>query len=434
MINKVKSTVKKYNMLPEGARVVAAVSGGSDSMVMLDILCKIRDEYKFSLCVAHVNHCLRGESADRDEAFVKDYCEKNGIPFHLLRADVAKQAKEGGMSLEECGRKVRYDFFNSIDENAVIATAHNLSDKIETLFFNLSRGSSLRGLCSIPAVRDNIIRPLIECSKDEILEYCTENSIEYMTDETNSDVKYSRNRIRHRVIPEIKSINPSFEACALRCIDALGEDEAFLNSLACDLAEKSKRENGYDVDILSNASMSILRRAIIKIIENDIGITPEHRSLENIIGIFDGGTVQINGGVTVRVRKGVLDFPKCPDGLGDAFIETHTFNIDETNYLQLVSNKDLEYYLDCDKILGKIILRSREPGDKITLGARGCSKSLKKLFNELSIPPEKRDSIAVVADDNGLLILEGTGVDKRAAVTKETKRIMTVKIIRNNGV
>ncbi len=433
MINKVISVINRYDMLPSGATVVAAVSGGSDSMAMLEILNRVKNNYGINLCVAHVNHCLRGESADCDERFVRQTCDRMGLEFHLLRVDVAAVAKEKGMGFEECARQIRYDFFNSIGEKVIIATAHNLSDRTETMLFNLTRGSALRGLCSIPATRDNIIRPLIDCTKDEITEYCRNNSIEYMTDETNSDVMYSRNRIRHNVISELRKINSSFEACVLRCINSLNDDEEYLSSLAHDAVKESKCGSGYDVKALLKCSVPVLKRAVIVIVENEAGITPEYRSLENIIEIMRiGGSVQINGGITVRVRKGMLDFPCSETKKVNIYIETEIVNIDETNNLQFFSNQGLEFYLDYDKILGKVILRDREEGDKISLASRGCTKSLKKLFNELSVPPEKRNSVALVADDNGLLIVEGAGVDKRAAVTKETKRILVVKIIKEN--
>lgn len=429
MINKVKATIEKYNMLSEGVTVVVALSGGSDSMSMLNILNSVKDEYGISLIAAHVNHGIRGESADRDEAFVKEKCNEAGIELHILKADVVGMAKEKGIGLEECGRQVRYGFFNSLGKNILIATAHNLSDRTETFLFNFSRGTALRGLCSIPARRDNIIRPLIECTKEEINAYCKDNSIDYVTDETNSDVTYSRNRIRHNVIPQLSKINSSFEACASRCIESLNEDEAFLVSLSNELSEKAKVEDGYDAKLLADSPLPVLKRALVFICESSVGITPEYRSLENIIKILkNSGQVQINGGAYVRVRKGVLDFPEKSKGLGNASIETKIVNINEINNLQNISKQYLEYFLDYDKIVGSIVIRSRLAGDKISLSGRGCTKSLKKLFNELAVPPEKRDLTAVVADDNGILILEGIGIDRRVAVTGETKKVIIVKI------
>lgn len=443
MINKVKSAIEKHGMLPVGATVVAAVSGGSDSMAMLTALNTLKSEYAIKLCAAHVNHCLRGEDADRDESFVVQKCNEMGVPVHVLKVDVAAKAKESGESFEECGRRIRYEFFNSLAENAVIATAHNLSDRVETFLFNFARGSALRGLCSIPVKRDNIIRPLIECTKAEILDFCEKNSIEYVTDATNSDVKYARNRIRHNVITELCKINPSFEQSASRCISAVNEDEMFLASLADELVEKAQVGCGFDASVISDAPVSIKKRAVIKICERCVDITPEQKFVEKICDLLKAsGSMQINGGVTVRVRRGVLDFPeevseaaavKFENGRAEfagACIETQIININEINNLQNILKQGLEYFLDCDKILGVVTVRSRQAGDKITLKARGCTKTLKKLFNELALAPEKRNDVAVFADDGGVILVEGVGCDSRAAVTKDTEKVMVVKIKR----
>ncbi len=441
MINKVRASIEQYDMLPEGATVVAAVSGGSDSMVLLNILHSLKDEYKIKLCAAHVNHCLRGEDADSDEKFVEKKCGEIGIPVHILKVDVAAKARESGEGFEECARRIRYEFFNSVGDDIIIATAHNLSDKVETFLFNFSRGSALRGLCSIPSVRNNIIRPLISCTKQEILDYCEENGIEYVTDITNSDVSYSRNRIRHNVVEEFRKINGSFEKCAERCISAINEDEQFLSSLADEYVENSRRDSGFDAATLAKAPDSLKKRAVIKIVEECAGVTPEHKFVALICSLLvTQGKVQINGGVTVRVRKGILDFPQdygeasvsqFVGGKAEFFesvIETHTVNIKEINNLQNFSKQGLEYYLDCDKIIGRLVVRSRQSGDKISLKSRGCTKTLKKLFNELGIYPERRNGVAVIADEEGVVLVEGAGFDSRVAITKSTENVLVVRI------
>ena len=442
MIDKVKSRVK--DMIPEGATVVAAVSGGSDSMAMLSILNEIKDEFGFSLCAAHVNHCLRGEAADSDEKFVCDKCAEIGVKLYVKREDVAKLAAEQGIGLEECGRNVRYEFFNSLGDNIIIATAHNLSDRIETFFFNFARGSALRGLCSIPASRDNIVRPIIDCTKDEILEYCTSNGIEFVTDATNEDVVYTRNRIRHNIVKEFRNINPSFEASAGRCISAVNEDEAFLSSLAYETVEKAKCEGGYSASVLDLSAVPVKKRALINIIESCKDVTPEYKFIDKICALLkNGGSMQINGGVTVRVRRGVLDFPSvCEEipetelcerlNFGSALITADVINKEEINNLQNISKSVLEYYLDCDKIHGRAVVRSRSDGDFIALASRKCTKSLKKLFNELAIPPEKRNCVAVFSDDKGVFLVEGAGISRDVTVDKNTKKVMRIRIKRQD--
>jgi len=443
MIDKIKSTIAKYDMLSGATKVVAAVSGGSDSMALLFALNSIKEECEFELCAAHVNHCIRGEDADRDELFVRNKCEELGVEVHIRKSDVVKMASEQGIGLEECGRNVRYEFFNSLGDNVVIATAHNLSDRAETFLFNFARGSALRGLCSIPPVRDNIIRPLIDCSKEEILAFCESNGIEYVNDITNDDVKYSRNRIRHNVVTELFEINPSFEKCAGRCIDSLNEDELYLSSLADDAVEKAICKNGYDTAVLSQLPLPIKKRAVVRIIEKSADVTVEAKFINGICNmLISGGSMQINGDVTVRVRKGLLDFPKkvidtpkpqtLENGIvfGNAYIKTEIINRAETNNLQFISKNGLEYYLDCDKIHGRVIIRSREEGDSVTLASRKCTKSLKKLFNELAIPPEDRCGVAVFADDDGVVLVEGAGVARRVAVDNGTKNILKITVER----
>ena len=443
MNNKVRAFIDRNNMLPEGSTVVAAVSGGSDSMVLLSILNSLKDEYKINLCAAHVNHCLRGEAADSDQKFVEEKCSEMGVPVHVLKVDVAEKARESGEGFEECARRIRYEFFNSLGGDVIIATAHNLSDKVETFLFNFSRGSALRGLCSIPVRRDNIIRPLLGCRKAEILDYCKENGIEYVTDATNDDVSYSRNRIRRNVIKEFVVINNSFERSAERCIFALGEDEAFLSSLADKCVESARRPGGFDAASLANEPSPLKKRAIIKIAEECVGITPEYKFVGQICTLLETqGKIQINGGVTVRVRKGILDFPEKADegtvsefvdgkaAFFDSVIEMRIVNINEINNLQNISKRGLEYYLDCDKIIGVPVVRSRQAGDRITVKSRGCTKTLKKLFNELEISPEKRNRVAVIADERGVVLVEGAGCDSRAAVTKSTEKVMVIRIVK----
>lgn len=443
MIKKVSETIKKHNMIPKGSVVVAGVSGGSDSMAMLYILNKLSTEIGFKLKVAHVNHGIRGEEADRDERFVLDYCEKNRISVRTSHFDVIGDAAKLGKGLEEVGREVRYEFFSSFGEDVIIATAHNLSDKAETFLFNFTRGSTLRGLCSIPAKRGNIIRPLIDCSKAEIEKFCEDNSIPYVTDCTNTDTHYARNRIRHNVVSELKEINPSFEQSAMRCMDSLREDELFLDSLANELYEKSKASDGFDVSVLNSAATPVKKRTMIKIIETVFDVTPEYDAVNSLCRITEnGGKCEINGGIIARVRAGRLEFPKksvdvyeileLREGLnkiGDKLVfATFTQNL-ETNSSQNILKEDFKYYIDCDKIHGKLILRSRKEGDKISLAGRGCTKTLKKLFNEKAILPEARNAIVVAADESEVVAVEGIGVDSHKLADKNTERILILSFL-----
>lgn len=430
-------------MIESGACVVAAVSGGSDSMAMLHILSLLRDEIGFSLEAVHVNHGIRGKEADSDEKFVEKYCSANGIPLRICRADVVGFAESNGLGLEEAGRKVRYSFFQEYGDGVTVATAHNATDRTETFLFNFTRGSALRGLGSIPPVRGNFIRPLIECSKKEIEEYCSVNGIEFVIDKSNEDTVYARNRIRHNVLPELREINPSLEASAARCIESLREDEKYLSDCAMRLVSEAKAEDGsFRVCVIDEAPVPIKKRAVIRIVESIFGLTPDGKAVDEILYIIsNGGSRQINGGVTVRVRRGLLEFPREAEGsfdgvllkegcygVGGATVSV-SFESPETVCSQKISNNISIFFLDYDKISGKALFRSRMPGDKISLPKR-CTKTLKKLFNELSVLPEKRESLVVLADDSGVVCVEGIGADSRFVITDKSRNIVKITIKR----
>ncbi len=411
-------------------------------MAMLHILNSLKNEIGFSLEAIHINHGIRGEEAVADERFVEDYCKENNIPLRICRADVVAYAKENGIGLEEAGRIVRYSFFEEYGEGTLIATAHNSTDRTETFIFNFTRGSALRGLGSIPPVRGNFIRPLIECSKSEIEDYCRINGISYVTDKSNADTVYARNRIRHNVLSELRVINPSLESAAARCIESLREDEKYLSECAVNLVSQAQEGDSFRVSLINDAPLPIKKRAIIRIVEDRFGLTPDYKAVDEILFILsNGGSRQINGGITVRVRSGLLEFPQESEcgfdnqpmiegaySVGNATVCVSLVS-NETICSQKISNNISIFFLDYDKICGKAVFRSRMAGDKISLVNR-CTKTLKKLFNELSVLPEKRESVIVLADESGIMCVEGIGIDSRFLVTQDSQRIVRVEIRR----
>lgn len=439
MICKVRNTFEEYSMPVRNQRVVVALSGGADSMALLNVLFSLRDEYGIALEACHVNHGIRGESAGRDETFVKAECEKLGIKLHLLHADVPALSKEKGIGLEECGRQVRYGFFASLG-NCLIATAHTLSDRCETLLLNETRGTSLKGLCSIPAVRGNVIRPLIDCTRAEIEAYCAENSIKFVTDETNFDDVYSRNRIRLNVIPELKKINPSFENAAARLIASANEDESYFEAVTEETFLKAKLQNGFDADFIKNQHPSVRKRVLVRILKEQAGVTPELIHLKLIDKILDGGTAEITGNTIVNVRNSVLtinpeaentteweyDFSSLCAALDFGKVKAEIFNKNELPPKQIVHNKVLDY----DSIVGKCVLRNRRAGDKMRLAGSSCTKTLKKLFNEKHL--EGRNNLLILADELGILWVQGLGCADRAKITQETKKILVVGDVQND--
>ena len=213
MKDKMIETIKKYNLIEPKDKIVLGVSGGPDSISMLNILNEIKEEFNFEIYVAHVNHMIREEAED-DEKYVQRYCEKNNIQFFVKRIDVQQIANTEKRGTEETGRKVRYEFFEEVMQKVganKIAIAHNKNDKIETIIMNLLRGSGLSGLKGIEPIRDNkYIRPLIDCERQEIEQYCEDNKLNPRIDKTNFENDYTRNKIRNIIIPYIKEeFNPN---------------------------------------------------------------------------------------------------------------------------------------------------------------------------------------------------------------------------------
>ncbi len=441
MICKVKETLRKFFMCENTDKIIVGFSGGADSVCLLHILYSIKDAYGFKLCAAHVNHCLRGEESERDEKFVRDFCAKLNIELFVKKVDISTEARENSMSVEEYGRKVRYNFFNSLcTKNSKIATAHNFNDCEETFLFNLSRGTSLKGLCSIPPVRENIIRPIIECTRDQVEAYCRENSLDFVIDSTNLSDEYTRNKIRHNVMPVLKEINPSFDKAVLRCITSLREDEAFLKKSADSLYDEIKSDFGYNSEKLKNADISLQKRVISRIVTEKCCVCPENKHIDLIISALDGGKVEVFGGETIVVRQGRLFF--LSDLKKKDFNETNVvFNSDGTwsneylklaitdGYTQKIYKELVVSTLDYCKINGNLVLRKRHEGDKITLPARKVTKSLKKLFNEMKVPPEIRDNILVLADDNSVVWVEKIGADARVAPDKNSEQFISISLL-----
>ena len=199
--------IRTNRLIPEGSRVTAGFSGGADSVCLLSVLASLRRLLKFDLSAVHVNHMIRAAEAERDEAFCREFCEEKGIPFASVRVDVPAAVEKTGMSVEEAARELRYRALREKAGDGIIAVAHHADDQAETVLFHLIRGTGLKGLSGMAPERDGIIRPLLSHDKEEILRYLSENGLPFVTDSTNADNDYARNRLRNVVIPELKKIN-----------------------------------------------------------------------------------------------------------------------------------------------------------------------------------------------------------------------------------
>lgn len=447
MKSNVIAAINKYNMIKENDTIVVGVSGGADSMALLHFLLNESDNLKIKVIVAHINHCLRGEESDRDEKFVSDYCRDNGVIFYSCRSNIKSEASEYGISVEECGRKVRYNYFNNIAEkyHAKIATAHTLSDSIETTMFNMIRGTGIKGLSGIAPVRGKIIRPLIFVTRSQIEDYCVKSKIKYVTDSSNLCYDYTRNKIRLDIVPKMREINTAFEKSFLRLKEQAEDDCSYLNNIAKAELDKSMINGMYDINIISKLEKPIKSRLIIQAVYNKFNIYLQNSHIDLICEIIDNGhgTVTIPGKIYVKVENGFLriykDAPeiknwknKFNEGkiLTDSGRKFIIEIITKNEYLSLKkTDKNLIYKcLDYDKITENTIIRNRKPGDKFTQKNRKVRKSLKKLFNEKKVPIEKRNELAIIDDGDEILWIEDIGPSEKAAVSENTKKVVLIVI------
>lgn len=444
-----RRAIERFHMLTSGDTVVVGVSGGADSMALLHYLHAMRGEYGITLVACHVNHGIRADDAVRDERAVCDFCLARSIPCEVVRADVPALSKQRGMTLEECGRAVRYEAFERLAQarGAKIATAHTLSDSLETMLFFLARGTGLRGLCGIPPVRGRIIRPLIEATRGEVEAYCAANAIAYMTDSTNVSPDYTRNRIRLEVVPALMSVHPAGANAVRQTLDALRADEECLTSLAEHALAGCAREGGYDMAALRALPEALRVRALMAVLRGN-GLAVRAGFLYGLTSMLKGETagITLSPEVSARAERGVLrlrhdDRREPPpdyrvplrEGITPLYdgvsVQARIFEQQDSDCLKKIHPKLLKNTIDYDSIIGTAYFRPRREGDFIRLAGRGCTKTLKKLMNESKLSQERRARTVVLADEQGVIWVQGFGCAQRAAPTPTTARAATVTIL-----
>lgn len=390
-------------------------------MLLLSFFISIRDEYSLTVKVAHIEHGIRGQESLDDALFVEEYCRENNVEFNILHIDAVGEARENSLGVEEYSRNRRYEFFNNIPCDR-IATAHNLSDNIETVLMRLGRGTGLKGACGIPPVRDKIIRPLIEISSNEIRQYCNEYNISYRVDSTNLENDYGRNKIRNELIPVYKELYPEIEVALSTFILDACEDYSFIEKSANLTLDKALENNRLNIQILRKTDSSIQKRVINQYFLNN-KITLDRIHLNDVLKlVYKNGKIQIKGSLFAVSNEKYLriaDFSKKQ--FNDSFVKK-VLSINEFN------RDNVDFYCDCDKIVGNVNIRPKKAGDKIIPANRNCTKTLKKLLNELSVPVEERDCLPVICDDLGVIGVVGVAVDDRVKLTADTKNVLTIQI------
>ncbi len=426
MEEKILNAVKRFSLLSCGESVTVALSGGADSVSLLFALLQLQKKLGISVSAAHFNHMIRGAEADRDEAFARELCERLGVPFIAGRGDVPKYAAENKISEETAARLLRYAFLERAE--GLVATAHTASDNFETVLFNLTRGAALGGLCGIPPKRGKFIRPLLFCTREDIEEYCRDNHLEFITDSTNLSDDYTRNRIRHNVIPILKEINPSAETAVMRTVLSLSEANDFISGIADKFLSDNIRDGGLCVASLPHPAAA--KAAIRRFAEICTGLQPDNTHTEALYyTALNGGRTSLPGDFEGACKNKILKIKDVSAEKGKKYlfeVKTERRINDLFTKDEKVNNLLLKNSIACDKIIGQSVLRTRQPGDSIRLAGRGCTKTLKKLYNELAVPENMREHLPVMADDKGVIWIYGIGVADRCAVTKKTKEITVI--------
>ena len=456
MITKVLHTIEKYNLLEKGERVVVALSGGPDSTALLAVLDAISRELDLSLIVAHYNHGLRGTESDEDEQFSRSLAKKLGLIFVSGKMDQKKGGK--GVSPEDYYRRQRYGFLNKVaaDYQAQkIALGHNLQDQAETVLLNLLRGSGLEGLKGILPKRDgNIIRPLIEISRQEIISYLNKAGISYRQDSSNENRMYLRNQIRAELIPYLKEkYNPKIEKNMAQMAEILRTEDEFIRQHVAKALKSSFIQRQPDMILLKidfiNKLPQAIRWRLFKTILEDFspaknGFSFIHiKSLCNLSQKCESGKrVVLPLGIEARreYEDLILENKKAcstqvkyeyPMNIpGSVYIKER----DVTVCAELTKKESIDFgsfnkvYLDLDKLKQPLIIRNRRDGDWfVPLGMPGRQK-IKNFFIDHKIPCRKRNEIMLIVDSLSVILIENLHLNDRVKITSQTRNVLKLEI------
>lgn len=407
--------------LDKSEPILLALSGGADSSALLDLLAHHCKKCGATLYAAHVDHLIRKDEHDRDRRFCEALGQKYGIKVFTLKADVPRLAAESGESLELAARKVRYSFFAEImKENGIriLATAHNADDNFETLIFNITRGTGLRGICGIPAVREleggTVVRPILGAKKSEIINYCTENGLSFVTDSTNSDVSYARNRIRLNVMPELRRINADAASSAANLCESVSLDYDFIEQSALALILD---DGSLELSSLLSAHPALIRHALTLAFARVSAATLERVHIEALIRLCEAkknfSSLSLPAGMTARIENGKLRFLPVSDlskenenyeiklKAGKNILGRHILLYVGEQNDKNVYKSATRISIDSAKIIGDLRARTRKAGDRILIN--GMHKDIRKLMNEKKLAPELRACLPLICDESGVL-------------------------------
>ena len=426
MLETVKQTIQTYTMLEDGEPVLVALSGGADSVALLRAL----QALAYPVRAFHLNHCLRGAESDRDEAFCRALCAELGVPLTVERIDVAA-ARAAGEGIEAAARRIRYTRLTAAAQGVKIATAHTADDNLETMLFHLVRGTGPKGLAGIPPVRGQVIRPLLSVTRAAVEAYLHALGQDYVTDSTNADDAYTRNRIRHEVVPVLRQINPAVSGSAARLGALLRQDEDCLAGLAQDcLAQAAQPDGAWRIAPLRAAHPAVRTRAL-RCIAAQSGMPLRDFSAQHVKALMQllesgvpSAVCTLPHGFVARREYDAFrlekpedapERPVCP--LSVPFDGTVWQGRLHLTLRRLEKNTDFyksdnTFCVDCGTIdFASLCLRTRRAGDRLRLTGNGGSRTLKKLMIDRKIPRMRRDGLAVIADRHGVIAVQDIGID-----------------------
>lgn len=456
MKKKVRNFIEENHMVEKDDCILAAVSGGADSLCLLSVLHELREELGITLCVIHVEHGIRGEESLQDAAFVEEICRKYQIPCKVCHCQALEYAKEKRRTVEEAARELRYGLFRKAAQEFgadKIAVAHNQNDCAETMLFHLARGTGLKGLCGIPPIRGQIIRPLLCVSRQEIETYLACEGLEFCMDKTNEELKYTRNKIRRQILPLLVEINAHAISHMNQAAGFVSEATGLIQELRTRASEKYSMvcEEGIRIsrELLLEPAM-IQKETLLGLLAEAAGSSKDISSIhvQQLLTLFtlqSGRTLELPYGIRARrTYEGILlerENVKLPAqrlcqelSVGDSLnlssygYEIHTRLLDKFPQNEEIPKKMYTKWFDYDKIKGTMRLRTRQEHDYLVIDAKGSRKKLKKYFIDEKIPEYRRDCILLLADDAHILWVIGYRISEDIKVTEHTKRILEIQI------
>ncbi|MBR6696738.1 MAG: tRNA lysidine(34) synthetase TilS [Lachnospiraceae bacterium] len=436
MYKRICEFVKENNLILDGDSIIVGVSGGADSVCLLDVLLALKSEIDYEVYAVHINHGIRGQAALEDEIFVKELCKEYDVDLSVYKKNVPEFAKANHLTEEEAGRFIRYECFEQemrLKNANKIAVAHHKNDNAETVLINLFRGSGLEGLKGMQPKNNNIIRPLLCCQRKEIEEYLSSKNISYCTDATNFLNDYTRNKIRNNIISYAQDeINSSVVDNILAAAETVNMALEFISKYTNKAIEKC---------VILKEKKTVIDNNIYKEFDDITRMNIIRYAIDYVDGLRDIGRVHIllvdklkdmESGKTIDLPKGIVA-RKEYDNIIIEKVSAKTneppkidYEIIEWSGSEIIENCDYTKLFDYDKIVNRLEVRTRKDGDYFITNNTGGKKKLKDYFIDIKVPRQERDNVYLLADGNHVLWIIGYRISEAYKIEKNTKRVLKV--------